>query len=210
MSIVVFGASGHGKVVADAARAAGLEVRAFLDDAPTKQALPFWGLPVLGFEAFLSQRGRFGEVEVALGVGDNHARARCAERIAGAGLPLATLVHPSAVVAPSASLGAGTVVMALVAVNPDARVGGGAILNTGCVVEHDCRVGDFAHLSPNAALGGGVSVGDRTHVGLGAVVLPLVRVGSDVRVGAGAVVHRSVADGLTVVGVPAHPLERAP
>lgn len=206
-ALFVFGASGHGKVVAFVARAAGWEVAGFVDDDPARLAAGGPGLPVWSWAELCRRRGEWPSLGVALGVGGNAARQRCAERAAAAGFSLPTLVHPSAVVAPGASLGAGTVVMPLAAVNPDARVGEGAILNTGCVVEHDCVVGPFAHLSPNSALGGGARVGDRSHLGLGAVVLPLVEVGADVRVGAGAVVHRPVGDGATVVGVPARPVE---
>jgi sugar O-acyltransferase (sialic acid O-acetyltransferase NeuD family) len=204
--VAVLGAGGHGKVVADVALCAGAEVVAFLDDAPAKAGTSIWGIPVVTWDGFLANVS-FRGAAIALAFGDNRARQRSIERILAAGLGVATLVHPGAAVARTARLGAGTVVMAGAAVNPDAVVGEGCIVNTGAVVEHDCVIGDFAHLSPNAALGGGVKLGARTHLGLGAVALPLVRIGADVRVGAGAVVHRDIADGLTVVGVPAQPLE---
>jgi len=204
--VLVFGASGHGKVVADVASAAGLEILGFVDDDPERRKAGLWDLPVLGWEEARARRWEGQRPAIALGIGDNRARERVFERVRASGFEVLTVVHPSAVVAIRARLGAGTVVMALVAVNPDAKVSEGVILNTGCVVEHDCRVGRFAHLSPNGALGGGVEIGDRAHLGLGAMVLPLVKVGSDVRVGAGAVVTKDVPPGTTVVGMPAKPL----
>jgi sugar O-acyltransferase (sialic acid O-acetyltransferase NeuD family) len=207
--VVVYGASGHGKVVADVARAAGLEVVGFVDDAPGRQGTGPWGIPVLSWSDCVARREVLGQPAVALGIGENASRERVHARVVADGFEVATPVHPGAVVSPTARIGTGTVVMALVAVNPDAEVGPGAILNTGCVVEHDCRVGAFAHLSPNAALGGGVQVGDRAHLGLGAVVLPMQVVGADARVGAGAVVTRAVEAGATVVGVPARVIARA-
>jgi sugar O-acyltransferase (sialic acid O-acetyltransferase NeuD family) len=205
-AVVVYGASGHGKVVADIARLAGLELAGFLDDDPAKIGGVHFGAPVLAWEAVLRRHERATELGVALGIGSNARREACFARLVAAGLSVPSLVHPAAVVAVSSRLGAGTVVMAGAVVNPDAVVEEGCILNTGSVVEHDNRLGRFVHLSPNATLGGGVSIGDRTHVGLGAVVLPGVVVGADVRVGAGAVVHRPVADATTVIGVPARPL----
>jgi sugar O-acyltransferase (sialic acid O-acetyltransferase NeuD family) len=200
-ALAVYGAGGHGKVVADVARCAGLAVELFVDDVEELDGATVAGIPVMTWAGFVAQRRQLRAF--ALGVGDNAARERCARRLADAGLSLPPLVHPRAAVAASARLGAGTVVMAGACVNPDAVLGPGCIVNTGAVIEHDCVLGAFVHVSPSAALGGGVRLGARAHVGLGAVVLPLVTVGADVRVGAGAVVRAPVPDGQTVVGVPA-------
>jgi len=207
--LLVYGASGHGKVVADAGRSAGYALAGFIDDSSFKDGQEFFGAPVLAWERLMEQRRLWTDAVIALGIGDNDARERCFGLVTSAGWELVTVVHQSAVIAPSARVGVGTVLMAGTAVNPDASVEPGTILNTGSIVEHDNRIGRFVHLSPNVALGGHVTVGDRTHIGLGAVVLPGVEVGSDVRVGAGAVVTRPVRDGLTVVGVPARELQRS-
>ncbi|MGC3999857.1 MAG: acetyltransferase [Anaeromyxobacter sp.] len=201
--LLVYGSGGHGKVVADVAELAGFEVVGFLDDAEARQGTQIWDLPVLSLDAALREQSRWPGVSVALGVGDNAARERCASRAAEAGLPIVTLVHPRANVARRVKLGEGVVVMSGASINPDARLGAGCIVNTGAVVEHDCWLGDFVHLSPNAALGGAVVIGDRAHLGLGAVVLPGLRVGANSRVGAGAAVIRNVSEGATAVGVPA-------
>lgn len=206
--ILVYGSGGHGKVVAEVSRAAGFDVVTFIDDDAARQAATVLGLGVVSWQGALSNTSLHG-MPVALGMGDNPARQRCSDRIASAGFEIATLIHPSAVIAPTARIGAGTVVMPLAVVNPDAVVAEGCILNTGCVIEHDCILGKFVHISPNGALGGGVSVGDRAHVGLGAIILPGISIGVDVRVGAGAVVTKAVPDGITVVGAPARPLEKS-
>ena len=203
---VVFGAGGHGKVVADAALKAGWKVAAFVDDAADKEGAQIAGLPVARLEALT---GELRGAAVLLGIGDNALRARAMERLRAMGAAVApAVVHPSAVVGRGAQLGAGTVVMALVVINADARIEEGCILNSSCIVEHDCAVGAFAHISPNAALGGGVEVGALAHVGLGASVLPGVRVGEGARVGAGAVVVRDVPAGATVAGVPAREIRK--
>jgi acetyltransferase EpsM len=144
---------------------------------------------------------------LALGIGDNRARLDAFRRVPGD--LWRVLAHPSAVLSPSAGVGAGTVVMPLAVLNANARVGSAVIVNTGAVVEHDCRVGNGAHLSPRCVLAGGARVGEGAWVGAGATVLPGICVGAWAMVGAGAVVVRDVPEGTVVVGVPARPRPRA-
>jgi sugar O-acyltransferase (sialic acid O-acetyltransferase NeuD family) len=201
--IGIYGAGGHGKVVADVARSSGREVVAFVDDDAARRGTALSGAPVLGWADLLARRGEWTGLELALGIGDNAARMRSFDRAKAAGLAVATLVHASAVVSPSASLGEGTVVMPGAIVNADARVGRGVVVNTGSIVEHDCRLGDFVFVSPGAALGGASECGASAHIGIGAAVLPLVKVGAGSRIGAGAVVIVAVPADETWVGVPA-------
>lgn len=202
--VLVFGAGGHGRVVAETVQAAGHHVDGFIDDGLPAGTLVL-GLPVLGDSAWLdAQPPRL----IALGLGDNRRREAVASRLEAHGHTLGTFVHSTAWLSPTARLGAGTVAMARVVVNAEAKVGRGVILNTGCIVEHECDVGDFAHLSPSATLGGRATVGRRTHVGIGATLLHLARVGDDSVVGGGAVVLKELASGVTAVGVPARPLTR--
>jgi sugar O-acyltransferase (sialic acid O-acetyltransferase NeuD family) len=205
LPLYIYGASGHGKVVADAALASHrFAVRGFLDDDPSRHGKVLLGLAVEGgIEAIDGQQGRVG---VALGVGSNAARLAVLSRLTAAGHTVVTVVHPSAVLASGVTLGDGTFVAPLAVVHTDARLGRACIVNTGAVVEHDNVLGDGVHLSPNAALGGNVTLGDRVHVGLGAVVLPGVTVGARSVVGAGAAVVEDVPEGATVAGVPARRL----
>lgn len=199
--LVVYGASGHGKVVCDVLLAAGLVVDGFVDDEPSRKGAVVLGLPVLGTGDFLAGKG----AQVALGIGVNAARAKVAERCAALGATLVTCVHPRAMVSPSAELGEGTIVMALAAINPDARIGRGVIVNTGSIVEHDDVVGDFAHVSPNSVMGGNCELGALSQLGIGATMLPGTRVGERTIVGAGGVVVRDIPAGVIAVGVPARP-----
>lgn len=203
--IVVFGAGGHGKVVADLLLAQEAPLAGFLDDARPPGTLVL-GLPVLGTAAWLREHPG---ARVALGIGDNAARADVAAACKEAGAELVIAVHPRAVVAGSARIGEGSVVMALAVINPDANIERGAILNTGCIVEHDCEIGEFAHVSPNAVMGGGCRIGALAHVGIGATMLPGTTVGERAIVGGGAVVSRDVARGDIVKGVPARAYRRA-
>jgi acetyltransferase EpsM len=203
----LWGASGHGKVVLDVAKATqAFERVCFLDDACAKSGHDFHGLRVNEADLFLQSLKQGGRPEFLVSIGNNQIRAACFQRALAYGLIPATLVHPSAVISESAQLGAGTVVMPRVVINASAQIGKNCILNTGAVIEHDCRIGDHVHLSPGVLLGGTVTVHSFAHLGIGAIALPGAEIGEGAVVGAGAVVLRSVPAGATVVGIPARVL----
>jgi sugar O-acyltransferase (sialic acid O-acetyltransferase NeuD family) len=204
--VLVYGASGHGKVVADILRACGYEMEGFIDDDPKKCGGAL-GLNVLGDGKWLMEQTSHRPVSVALGIGDNSSRRAVAERLARNEVRILTVIHPSATVAPSAQVSPGVVIMAHAVVNADAVIGPGAIINTGAVVEHDCRVGSFAHLSPRVTVGGHVEVADLSWLGMGSTVLPGCKVGAGAIVGAGATVLHDVGDSVVVVGTPARILK---
>jgi sugar O-acyltransferase (sialic acid O-acetyltransferase NeuD family) len=214
-SLLVWGAGGHGRVVADLARAMGLVVSGYVDSNPTKlgQVVDAVGGKVVLLERDVLQGpGRKGSLEspgydcVALGIGVNATRMRCLSQIGDRAMP--AMVHPRATVSSSVSLGIGTVVMAGAVVNADVRIGRGVIVNSGAIVEHDCVLADGTHVSPGAVLTGGVQLETESWVGAGAVVLNAVCIGERSVVGAGAVVVRDVEPGQTVIGVPARELTR--
>lgn len=203
-TLAIMGASGHGKVVAEAAMAAGWAAVEFYDQAwPDKQQVGRW--TIMGDDAaLLNALGRLDGVVVA--IGNNQIRLGLLRQLHQAGARVVSILHPMACISGSAAMGAGTVVLAGAVVNADAVIGSGAILNTACSVDHDCVLGDAVHVSPGARLAGDVRVGDRSWIGIGASVRQGVRIGAGVIVGAGAAVVADVADGLTVVGVPARPI----
>ena len=202
LPFVVYAAGGHARVVADALLASGREVLGFVDDDARRHGAEVLGLPVLspaGFQELHRERPFY----VALGIGDNDARRTVYERCLTSRLLVATVIHPAAVIARSARVGAGTVVLAGAVLNAEASTREGCIINTGAIVEHDVEVGAFAHVSPGATLAGGSKLGASSHLGANAVVIDDIVVGERTVVGAGAVVSRSLGDDVIAYGVPA-------
>lgn len=194
--IILIGGSGHAKVIIDCIWASGGGAAGILDDGIPAGTLVS-GVPVLGkVQDFENYR----EYSFVIAIGNNEVRQAMAERMA---VRWATVVHPGAVVSPSARLGEGTVVMPNAVINACAVVGKHCIVNTGAVVEHDDVLEDYVHISPNAALGGTVTVRCGTHVGIGACVRNNTDICAHCKIGAGAAVVKSITEPGTYVGVPA-------
>jgi UDP-perosamine 4-acetyltransferase len=169
------------------------------------------GVPVLGDDDELGLQYDQAVSHAFIGLGgasDTNPRRRLFQLARNTGFELVTLVHPSAVVSPSASLGSGTTVLAAAVVNANAQVGENVLVNTGAIVEHDCRVDDHVHVATGARIASAVRVENGAHVGAGATVLQGLKIGTGAVVGAGAVVTHDVDAGSVVAGVPARPLER--
>lgn len=193
--LIIIGASGHGKVIADIAGLNGYKDIVFLDNNPSVRACAGW--PVLGPDTSVNELD--GDVFIAIGKGE--IRKRLMEKYVVRAFP--TLVHPTAAVAKSAKIGIGSAVMAGAVINPDACIGKGCIVNTSSSVDHDCAVADYVHISVGAHLCGTVTVGEGTWIGAGAIVKNNVNICGGCMIGAGAVVVKDIATPGTYVGVPA-------
>ena len=204
MKIAILGAGGHGKVVADAAITIhGNSVVGFLDDDASLTGQKLLGLPVLGA---ISLWQELAIDAVVPAIGENRTRRAVVLRERARNAPIATVVHPAAIVSRRVTLGIGSTVLAGAIINADALVGENVIINTGAIVEHDCAIDSHVHIAPSSCLAGAVDVGEGSFLGIGCRILPGVKIGRWCVVGAGAVVIQDVQDNTTVVGVPARTL----
>ena len=194
MKLIIIGASGHGRVVADIARKSGYDEIVFLDNNSNLTTCA--GYPVLGADSLASQL----EGDLFVAIGNGKIRKEVMARECGRTFP--TLIHPNAVIADDVELGCGCVVMAGAVINPGAKIGQGVIVNTCASVDHDCYVGDYVHVSVGAHLCGTVTVGENTWIGAGATVSNNISICKGCMLGAGAVVIRNICEPGTYVGVP--------
>jgi sugar O-acyltransferase (sialic acid O-acetyltransferase NeuD family) len=196
-AVVIYGASGHARVLIDLMRLAGnlFPVAAVDDGQSSEQVL---GVPVIGSSSLLPRLKADGLALAVLGIGSVHnhkARAKLYDKLVAAGFNIPNLIHPRAAVEPSVVMGIGNQIFAGAVVGSGTQLGDNTIINSGTVVSHDCVIGSHTHLAPGAILAGGVEVGENTLVGMGVTVYLGVRIGRNVVIANGSHVMKDVPDG---------------
>lgn len=198
--LLIIGASGHGKVVADIAlKMNKWKSIAFLDDDESIKSS--MGIEVVGksIEAFK----HINDCEIFVAIGNNETREKVQENLEAKGATVPFLVHPTAVIGRDVELASGTVFMAGVVINSSTKIGKGCIVNTGATIDHDNYLGEYVHLSPGVHLGGTVKIGRNTWLGIGSVVSNNLEITKGCIFGAGAVVVKDITEPGTYVGIPA-------
>ena len=195
--VIIIGASGHGKVVADTVNLSGDRVIGFLDDNPKLEG-NFMGFPVFGgVDCFKD----YEDYYFIVAIGNATIREKIATKING--VKWYTAIHPSAIISKlGVTIGEGTVIMANAVVNAGAFIGKHCIINSGAIVEHDNQLEDFVHVSVGAKLAGTVHMGKRTWIGVGASVSNNLLICEDCMIGAGGVVVKNLKESGTYIGVP--------
>lgn len=201
---VIFGAGGHGKSVADA-----FELQmpgcldGFIDDDESLADTCVNGYPVLGNQEWFWRQVEQRQVRAVLGVGNAQVRRRFLQLCRSHGAEVLTVVHPSAVIAATATIEPAVVILARAIVNASARIGTGAIIGTGSIIEHDVQIEEFALIGPNVVTGGTVTIGAGATIGVSVLALPGVRVGDNAVVGAGSTICRDIPSDSVAIGIPA-------
>ncbi len=185
--MVLYGASGHAKVIMDLLETQNIQVDYLVDDNHNVNELS--GLAVK-HELPISE-------QVIISIGNNAIRKKIAESLPN---EFATGIAKSAIVAKSVKVGEGTVVMQGAILQPEVKIGKHCIINTGASIDHECVVEDYVHISPHATLCGNVHVGEGTWIGAGTTIIQGVKIGKWCMIGAGSVVSKDIPDGYLAVG----------
>ncbi|MFB6649004.1 acetyltransferase [Bacillus toyonensis] len=197
--LLIIGASGHGKVIADIAMKTNKwQSIAFLDD--NQNAKYSMGIEIIDKSASISKY--IDDYEFFVGIGNNAVRERIQRKLEDEGASIPVLIHPSAIIGEQVYLGAGTAVMAGVVINCCTKIGKGCIINTASTIDHDNIIEDYVHISPGVHLAGTVKVGRGTWLGIGSIVSNNINITHSCKIGAGAVVIRDITESRTYVGVP--------
>lgn len=198
--LLIIGASGHGKVVADIALSMNKwsEI-AFLDD--NEEIKSSIGLNVIGTTKDVFKY--IDEYDVFVAVGNNTIREKLQAKLEALNVTIPTLVHPEAVIGEEVKIGQGTVIMARVAINCCSQIGKGCIVNTGATIDHDNKIDDYVHVSPGVNIAGTVKIAKGTWIGIGSSIINNININNKCKIGAGAVVVKDINEEGTYVGVPA-------
>lgn len=193
-ALYVYGASGHGLVVADIASSCGYTDVIFVDDGDN-------------FYPTFEDIKHDISIPIAFGIGSNSIRAKLFKKVNDCSFKIVSLIHPSAIISSNVSIGKGTIVMPNVVVNSMSQIGEGVILNSSCVIEHECFLKDFVHISPNVAIAGNVKVDQFSHIGIGTSIIQEIKIGRNCIIGSGSVVVKNINDFKKAYGNPCREIE---
>lgn len=199
--LLIIGASGHGKVLADIAKKNGYDRILFLDD--NENLTECGKYPVIGRSGIYQSY----DCDMFVAIGNPAIREKLLIQMECNDKHIPVLIHPNASIADDVQIGIGTAVVAGAVINPGVKIGKGCIINTGSTVDHDCDIADFVHVSVGAHVAGTVRIGERTWIGAGVTVSNNVNICGECMIGAGAVVVKDIVKSGTYVGVPAREIK---
>ncbi len=209
--VVILGASGHAKVVADIfEEAGGFEILGFLDSSK-KRGERFFGYDILGDDGDIpSIIKTYKKIKFFIAVGDNWLRKTIFDKVFSIcpNISFASAVHPSALIGRGVEMGAGVAVMAGSVINSGSVIGDFSIVNTSAGLDHDTFLGKFASVAPGAVVGGNVRIGDFSALSIGAVVKHGVSIGCHTVIGASALVLSDIGDNVVAYGIPVKEVRR--
>lgn len=196
--LIIIGAGGHGKVVADIAKLNDYQEIMFLDDNENIKRNGIYD--VIGTTKDIDKYVE--DYDFFIAVGDNTIKKNIADMLSKKDISLPILIHPSAIVDHTSTIGDGTVIMANAVINADTKIGKNCIINTASTVDHDNIIEDYVHISPGAHLSGTVHIGKETWVGTGANIINNISITNQCMIGAGSVIVKDIEESGTYVGIP--------
>lgn len=196
--LIIIGAGGHGKSVADVAKAQGYKDIFFLDD--NVDSFLVMGIKVVG--KLCDADKYISNSDIFVAIGNCSVRREITKKLLADGANIATLIHPSAIIGSCVEIGVGVVIMPGVVINNSTKIEDGVIVNTMSSIDHDCIVGEYSHVSVGARIAGTVKLGKEVFLGVNSAIINNISVIDGVTIGAGAVVVKNIEKQGVYVGVP--------
>jgi len=204
-SLAIFGASDHGKVVAEAAELQGWDDITFFDDKnPDELSLDKYKYGG-NFNTLLSNKDSFDGFHVA--IGQNSSRKNLLDKLFDNQFKVVSVVHPSSIISKTALIESGVSVLSGVIIGSYSEIKKGAILNSGCIIDHNSFIGNYCHISPGSAIAGNVTIGELSWIGTGSSIINNIEVTPEVLIGAGSVVIENICTKGTYFGSPARKIK---
>ena len=200
-SLAIIGAGGHSKVVAEAAILSGWDSVSFFDDKKSGETQITGNL-----EKFFHLKNKYSGAHVA--IGDNHVRKKLYEALSADGVPIKSIIHPTAIVSKNVLIADGFMISAGAIISSGVNIGKGVIVNTGSIIEHDCVIEDFCHISPGCSIGGNARVRMLSWLGIGSTAIHNVEIGQNTVIGAGSVVVNDIPSNCKAIGSPCKVITR--
>lgn len=201
---VIWGASGHAKVVADIVRLSNqFDIFGFIDNlSPERNGQNFCGSTIIGGYEVLDTLIKQNITNIFFGFGNNSARDTLFNETLKMGFHHPNAIHPQSIIASDTILGQGITICAGAIINSDSEIGNNVIINTGATVDHDCLIGDSSHICPGVHLAGNVTIGKCSWVGIGTIIKEKITIGDDVFIGAGSLVLKDIPSKMLSYGSP--------
>jgi sugar O-acyltransferase (sialic acid O-acetyltransferase NeuD family) len=191
--IILYGASGHAKVISSIIESLDGIIECIFDDNDKIKSLNQYDVHT-GYD-----KNYRSDIPIIISIGDNRTRKIVSQKITHS---FTSIIHPSSVIDKNVNIETGSVIFHNVVVQRDTFIGKHCIINSSASIDHDCVINDFVHISPSATLCGNILIGEGTHIGAGATIIPNIKIGNWCVIGAGSVITKDIPDYSLVVGVP--------
>ena len=201
----IYGCGGAGRESKEIAEELGLwDEIVFIDDAFTNDV--FHGIRRLNYEEFINEYNQ-DTAEIIISLGEPEFKVKLYERLNANGYHFANLIHPSAIISPSAKLGNGLIIKPRALISTEAQIGNNVSIEENGIIGHDSIIKDHCQISANVIVAGGCKIGEATYIGLGVPVKQGTTIGANCVIGMGSVVIRNIPDNVIAIGNPARPMK---
>lgn len=205
--ILIYGANGHAKVVADIIEKENkYEIVGFIDDDDKKINKTFLSYKIIGNYNNIDEIcKKYDTSYMIIAIGNNFTRKKIINKLQQnhSYIKYVSTIHPSTTISKHVKISDGNVIMANCSINSHTKILHHCIVNTGSIIEHDCLLENFSSTAPNSTLGGNVTLGECSVISISATIKHNVKIGKHSIVGAGSLVLKNIDSNVVAYGVPA-------